>query len=60
MGKQEIKNIDRPVQVWRWSPDAASTEPSPIRQSELLAQPDKPSNAVLPFDNMSACRIHPR
>ena len=53
MGEQEVKNIDRPVRVWRWSPDAVSNEPSPIKQSEPLALPDKPSIAVLPFDNMS-------
>ncbi len=53
MGEQEVKNIDRPVRVWRWLPDALSTESGFIEQSEPLALPDKPSIAVLPFDNMS-------
>ncbi len=53
MGEQQVKNIDRPVRVWRWLPDALSTEPGLIEQSEPLALPDKPSIAVLPFDNMS-------
>jgi adenylate cyclase len=51
MGEQTIKNIDRPVRVWRWS-EAASAGPT-VTGSEPLALPDKPSIAVLPFDNMS-------
>ncbi len=53
-GAQSFKNISRPVQVWRWQPDggevvtaAATAEKAP------LALPDKPSIAVLPFNNMS-------
>ncbi len=48
-GERELKNIVRPVRVWHWA-DAAPTvaaEPLP------LPLPDKPSIAVLPFDNMS-------
>ena len=50
-GEHEVKNIKRPVQVWRW---AAAPEPSfkPTKDAPL-ALPDKPSIAVLPFDNMS-------
>ena len=47
-GAQSLKNIARPVQVWRWSPGP----PAPI-VSPALALPDKPSIAVLPFQNMS-------
>jgi len=53
MGEQTVKNIDEPVRVWRWSPagpDAAAVRPGSGRP---LALPDKPSIAVLPFDNMS-------
>ncbi len=54
-GVQTLKNIARPVQVWRWSPagaaPAALTAPPPAEMP--LALPDKPSIAVLPFDNMS-------
>jgi len=50
-GEHKVKNIARPVQVWRWRAIAkaisASSEEAP------LALPDKPSIAVLPFDNMS-------
>ena len=50
MGAQTLKNIARPIPVWSWSPDgmpAASASPP------VVALPDKPSIAVLPFENMS-------
>ena len=47
-GEHEVKNIARPLKVWSWTPDA------PARgQATAPAMPDKPSIAVLPFDNMS-------
>ncbi len=49
-GEQELKNIARPVRVWRWSMD---TGPKPTVADTPLQLPDKPSIAVLPFDNMS-------
>ena len=42
----EVKNIARPIRAWRWSP-------APFAVEAPLALPDKPSLAVLPFDNMS-------
>ncbi len=54
-GAHEVKNIARPVQVWRWMPAASSEQseaPQPD-QMETAPLPDKPSIAVLPFDNMS-------
>jgi adenylate cyclase len=51
-GEQALKNIARPVRVYRV--DLASTTPSaPEPQRPKPAQPDKPSIAVLAFDNMS-------
>ncbi|MDF2369064.1 adenylate/guanylate cyclase domain-containing protein [Sneathiella sp.] len=48
-GVQTLKNIARPVQVWRWKKmDAAFNE-----QAEAPVLPEKPSIAVLPFTNMS-------
>jgi adenylate cyclase len=48
-GDQQLKNISRPVRVWQWTPIA-----SPMQTTgDALALPDKPSIAVLPFDNMS-------
>ncbi len=38
----------RPTGIWHWSPEGASPAPA-----AALALPDKPSIAVLPFDNMS-------
>ena len=52
-GAHEVKNIARPVQVWRWAPETTAAA-GPARTAEpALALPDKPSIAVLPFDNMS-------
>ena len=46
-GERMLKNIDRPVRVFRLAaPDASPAEP-------VLALPDKPSLVVLPFQNMS-------
>ena len=56
-GEQALKNIARPVRVWRWSPADTAATPAigTMRPSgdEPLALPDKPSIAVLPFTNMS-------
>ncbi len=52
-GKREVKNIDRPVQTWNWPAQAAGTSPVPTVEDASLLLPDKPSIAVLPFDNMS-------
>jgi TolB-like protein/Tfp pilus assembly protein PilF len=50
-GTQTLKNIARPVQVWRWQPGTAV--PRPASAPTALPLPDKPSIAVLPFQNMS-------
>lgn len=50
LGPQEVKNIDRPLQVWQWS-DGVTVKPLP--EDVLPELPDKPSIAVLPFENMS-------
>jgi adenylate cyclase len=47
-GEQQLKNISRPVRVYRVIPQGS---PSTFKAS--LPLPDKPSIAVLPFDNMS-------
>ncbi|MEJ2122674.1 MAG: adenylate/guanylate cyclase domain-containing protein [Alphaproteobacteria bacterium] len=51
MGEQQVKNIDRPVRVWRWSP--ATTADNRTDTTSVLDTHDNPSIAVLPFDNMS-------
>ena len=58
LGEQVVKNIARPVRVYR----AVLTNGDSVRPAEMppadnetetLALPDKPSIAVLPFDNLS-------
>jgi adenylate cyclase len=52
-GDQELKNIARPVRVWRWPPDQQTPAETVVAgPDEPLPLPDKPSIAVLPFDNM--------
>jgi adenylate cyclase len=51
-GTQTLKNIVRPVQVWRWQPSTAVPS-KPVTAPTALPLPDKPSIAVLPFQNMS-------
>jgi TolB-like protein len=53
LGEQEVKNIDRPVRVWRWPIDGSVTADAPATADASLPLPDKPSIAVLPFVNMS-------
>jgi adenylate cyclase len=54
-GALELKNIAEPVRVWRWHPEGANeTSPSMNTSTAKLPLPDKPSIAVLPFDNMSS------
>ena len=52
-GEATLKNIDKPVRVWRWGGDGAATAPMP-KPGIALEKPDKPSIAVLPFANRSA------
>ena len=52
-GAHEVKNIARPISVWRWAPGAAESVSAAIGSSQVLPLPDKPSIAVLPFENMS-------
>ena len=53
LGEREVKNIDRPVRVWQWIADAGLVASISAKIDEPLPLPDKPSIAVLPFDNMS-------
>jgi adenylate cyclase len=63
MGELTLKNIDRPVRAFRaewdperWSPAAGGrpgTTAAALSRGAALALPDKPSIAVLPFQNMS-------
>src|SRR4029079_14152701 len=48
LGEQALKNIGRPVRVYRLRRVGA-----PAQQRPVLSLPDRPSIAILPFDNMS-------
>jgi adenylate cyclase len=57
LGEQTIKNIARPVRVYRLGVGALtglSAEPPAAAAKAPLQLPDKPSVAVLPFANMSS------
>jgi TolB-like protein len=51
LGERRLKNIARPVHVFRIAAPAVGPPTQPARLA--LALPDKPSVAVLPFTNMS-------
>ena len=48
LGEHELKNIARPIRVYR-----VEMEAQPVKMRAPLPLPDKPSLAVLPFPNMS-------
>jgi adenylate cyclase len=55
LGDQSLKNIARPVRVYRVRLATAENTPkvTPTESEPALTLPDKPSIAVLPFANMS-------
>lgn len=56
LGERALKNIDRPVRLFAVLPAGtlpATTTRSPAESIKPLSLPDKPSIAVLPFQNMS-------
>jgi adenylate cyclase len=58
MGPQNLKNIVEPMRAWRLSVDERSSVllalDRPAVTGQPLALPDKPSIAVLPFQNLSS------
>jgi len=52
LGEQQVKNIARPVRVYRVR-DVGGAANSPSAFQPALPLPDKPSIAVLPFQNIS-------
>jgi adenylate cyclase len=53
LGEQQVKNIARPVRVYRVQDDGAPANRSARPSPQAAPLPDKPSIAVLPFANMS-------
>jgi adenylate cyclase len=48
-GEHEVKGLPSPIRVWRWPAKGVTQS-----ESTPLALPEKPSIAILPFDNMSS------
>jgi len=53
IGRQPLKNIAEPVQVYRIRPGASAPDGEDRPAGAALPLPVKPSIAVLPFDNLS-------
>jgi adenylate cyclase len=53
LGEQQVKNIARPIRVYRVREGGRAAGNSSSLAAPPLALPDKPSIAVLPFQNMS-------
>jgi len=55
MGEQRLKNMARPLRVYqvKLGTDETTANASSVKTTQTLALPDKPSIAVLPFQNMS-------
>jgi adenylate cyclase len=55
-GEHAVKNIDKPIRVWKWpdrSAAATGVDPAPSIEANAPVLPEKPSIAVLPLNNMS-------
>ncbi|MGI9422770.1 MAG: adenylate/guanylate cyclase domain-containing protein, partial [Hyphomicrobiaceae bacterium] len=50
-GSHQLKNIEKPVRIWRWrDPDTPLSSPPEVT---VASAADEPSIAVLPFENLS-------
>ena len=52
-GDISVKNIDRPIRVWKWHPDKTDVAANRSDTANLAPKVETPSIAVLPFANMS-------
>jgi len=53
MGEQSLKNIERPIRVYRVCLDTAAAPGAKDKKAAQHEQVEKPAIAVLPFNNMS-------
>jgi adenylate cyclase len=53
LGPQALKNIEEPLRAYALSPKSEFISPAMARAGEVLPLPNKPSIAVLPFDDLS-------
>jgi TolB-like protein/class 3 adenylate cyclase/tetratricopeptide (TPR) repeat protein len=56
LGLRTLKNIEQPIRVYALSPASTATLAQAHRPKEALPLPEKPSIAVLPFENLSGER----
>jgi TolB-like protein/class 3 adenylate cyclase len=56
LGSQQVKNIDRAVQAWKWHDTRTGSggEAAPTSSVKEAKSQERPSIAVLPFNNMSS------
>jgi adenylate cyclase len=52
-GQINVKNIDRPIRIWRWHPGTVSATVTNGRQSNTINHQPHTAIAILPFTNMS-------
>jgi adenylate cyclase len=52
-GEIKLKNIDLPVRAWRWGGNDTEPLAKPVSGLTASQSDEKPSIAVLPFDNLS-------
>jgi adenylate cyclase len=54
-GEVHVKNIERPIRIWKWHPGTTSGVSDAVANAAANAKParQRPSIAVLPFANMS-------
>jgi len=53
LGELQLKNIDRPLRIWRWTSGAPTRSSGDDAQADAFVSGEKPSIAVLPFANLS-------
>jgi adenylate cyclase len=53
LGAQRVKNIQEPIRAYQVDATSGTREAASANVAEAESPPDKPSIAVLPFDNMS-------
>jgi adenylate cyclase len=53
IGEHKVKNISTPIRIYRVITETNLSEGSGSEEHDVLPFPDKPSIAVLPFNNMS-------
>jgi adenylate cyclase len=52
-GHINVKNIDRPIRIWRWHPDSVQATATNGRQPNIVNSEPLAAIAILPFSNMS-------